>query len=313
MPFIRRQFAGAAIKAALTGSMTTSSTSVTISPLSGWPDGSVGPFAVTINRGGSTEEKVLCTSRSGASLNFLLGNRGYDGTGAAAHNVGETCEVTITAIDLDEANQLVFSTLGSMTAKGQLVASSNPNAAGVLAAGTTGYVLTADSAQTLGVKWAAATQLDAVGGDITPIVWGQAAAAGTVGKAADAGHIHAVWSRPIAIEHTWAVSGLITVPSGASAFIPPMYASVPSGSSKKLRGVRFAVRGGTSATFSFNQNGVGVTSLTSLTATTGATYVAANTGTPVAVVDGDSFAPVVASISGTPDGLTVSAYFDVIP
>lgn len=42
-------------------------------------------------------------------------------------------------------------------AKGAIAIGSGTNAAGVLAAGTNNYVLTADSAETLGVKWAAAS------------------------------------------------------------------------------------------------------------------------------------------------------------
>src|SRR5438105_3107041 len=49
------------------------------------------------------------------------------------------------------------------TAKGQLLASSASAAVGALAAGTDGYVLTADSAQTLGIKWAAAAATSCVG------------------------------------------------------------------------------------------------------------------------------------------------------
>lgn len=51
-------------------------------------------------------------------------------------------------------------------AKGAIAIGSGTNAAGVLAVGTNNYVLTADSAETLGVKWAAA----AGGGKVLQVV-----------------------------------------------------------------------------------------------------------------------------------------------
>jgi hypothetical protein len=53
------------------------------------------------------------------------------------------------------------------TAKGQLLGASASGTTGILAAGTNDYVLTADSTQTLGIKWAAATT-----GDITGVTAG---------------------------------------------------------------------------------------------------------------------------------------------
>src|SRR3954467_12687778 len=51
---------------------------------------------------------------------------------------------------------LTVSTDGIWDTKGDLAAARGPDAAAKLPVGTNGQVLTADSAQTLGVKWAAA-------------------------------------------------------------------------------------------------------------------------------------------------------------
>lgn len=110
---------------------------------------------------------------------------------------------------------------------------------------------------------------------------------------------------------TFSISGLIAVPSGATNFIPPFFEPVDSGVTKKIIGVRCEVRGGTSATFAVNQNGSPVSGLSSVTASTAAAYTAATV--PPSVTDGDVFAIVVASISGTPDGLTVSLIFETTP
>lgn len=65
-------------------------------------------------------------------------------------------------------------------AKGDLLAASGPDALGRLALGTDGQVLTADSAQTLGVKWAAATGggsgLPTTGGTMTGTITSQGSA-----------------------------------------------------------------------------------------------------------------------------------------
>lgn len=60
-------------------------------------------------------------------------------------------------------------------AKGAIAIGSGTNAAGVLAAGTNNYVLTADSAETLGVKWAAAAA-----GGLTQLATGTLSGAETV-------------------------------------------------------------------------------------------------------------------------------------
>ena len=110
---------------------------------------------------------------------------------------------------------------------------------------------------------------------------------------------------------TYAVSSLIAVPSGATNFLPPFFLPVPAGQTWFLVGVRAMIRAGTSATMDIQQNGVGVGGLTGIVVTTTAATTLATTPSPV--VDGDYFAPVFTAISGTPDGLSLSFYFQVTP
>lgn len=101
----RRQYAGAAKETTITGSVASSgAVSVAIADATGWPDASVGPFAVVIGAGTASEEKMLVTARVGLTLTVTSPNRGYDGTSAIAHSSGAAIYHTYTAIDFDEAN-----------------------------------------------------------------------------------------------------------------------------------------------------------------------------------------------------------------
>lgn len=106
----RRSYAGAAAPTTLASPITTTSTTATLTTAVGYPDGSLGPFALVLDRGTATEEKVLVASRSGTSLTFA--QRGYDGTLAQNHSAGATVEHISTAIDHDEANEHVNATTG---------------------------------------------------------------------------------------------------------------------------------------------------------------------------------------------------------
>jgi hypothetical protein len=118
-----------------------------------------------------------------------------------------------------------------------------------------------------------------------------------------------VLTKTMRICHNYSVAGPLAVPSGATNFLPGFFMPIPTGQSAELAGVYAVVRGTTSATMSINQNGSAVSSLSALTVTTTAGFTAC--GTPPTVANGDAFAPVISSISGTPDGLSLSFFFDV--
>lgn len=142
----RRQYKGAAVQTTITNSLGTGDTSITIASTTGWPSTASVPFFVVISPGTSSEEKCLATI-SGSTLTLT---RAQDDTTAQTHASGAAIYPVIAADDLDEANFLA----SRFTTKGDLVAFNGTDVAR-LGVGTNNYVLTADSAQTIGLKWAA--------------------------------------------------------------------------------------------------------------------------------------------------------------
>jgi hypothetical protein len=112
---VRRQYAGGAKPTTLASGLGGSTSDLVISgtDFSNYPDGSVGPFYIVIDRGQVSEEKILCGSRTGNTINVynvgLTNGRGADGTSVVAHSPGGTVEHVFTAVDADEANSHVNS------------------------------------------------------------------------------------------------------------------------------------------------------------------------------------------------------------
>lgn len=107
---MRRQYAGAAQAAQLTANLagSTAATSISCDDLSNWPDGTIGPFYVVIDRGQVNEEKILCSLRSGNTLTVyddgLTNGRAADDTSLYSHNANAVIEHVFTATDANEAN-----------------------------------------------------------------------------------------------------------------------------------------------------------------------------------------------------------------
>ena len=211
----RREYQGAATPTTITSSITNSATSLTLTASTGWPTGS---FSAVIDPGLAGEEKILCTSRSGATVTITT--RGYDGTTAASHNAGATIYPVPTAIDFDEANSLI----NTPTTKGDILAATGAGAMARTAVGANTTVLTADSTQANGVKWASpspattkgdlatfdtASQRLAVGADGTTLVANSSAATGlsyqplnSAGKNAIINGGMDIWQRGTSVAYT---------------------------------------------------------------------------------------------------------------
>ena len=142
----RRQYKGAAAQTTITNALGVGDTSITIAATTGWGDGA-SAYYVVISPGTSSEEKCLAT-RSGSTLTLT---RAQDDTTAQSHASGATIYPVFSADEADEANFLA----SRYTTKGDVVVFNGTDVQRV-GVGANDTVLTADSTQTAGVKWATA-------------------------------------------------------------------------------------------------------------------------------------------------------------
>jgi hypothetical protein len=143
----RRQYKGAAAQTTITNALASGDTSITIAATTGWPSTASVPFYVVISPGTASEEKCSATI-SGSTLTLT---RAQDDTTAQSHASGATIYPVFSADEADEANFLA----SRYTTKGDVVVFNGTDVQRV-GVGANNTVLTADSAETAGVKWATA-------------------------------------------------------------------------------------------------------------------------------------------------------------
>jgi hypothetical protein len=170
--------------------------------------GNVDSFALALDFDTINEEIVWVTGISGDILTII---RAEAGTTAIAHTAGASVKHVFTGDDatfftagVATADAAIPETV--VTAKGDLLVGQTASTVDNLAVGTNGQVLVADSAQTLGVKWATDPTADVVttAGDL---IYGTAAdtvtrlGIGTAGQSllVNSGATAPEWGNPLSI------------------------------------------------------------------------------------------------------------------
>ena len=157
-----RLYSSVSVETILSASITSSQTSMAVSAGTGsallggvtLAAGNVDQFTVAIDPDTVNEEIVFITGNSGDTFTIV---RGRAGSSAITHASGATVRHVLTSDDLDYFNTALQP--AQLTAKGALITATAASTASTLSVGSNGQVLTADSTEARGIKWATPSSL----------------------------------------------------------------------------------------------------------------------------------------------------------
>jgi hypothetical protein len=132
--------------------------------------GNVDQFTIAVDPDTANEEIMFITGNSGDTFTVV---RGRAGSTAITHASGATVRHVLTSDDLTYFNGAIQPS--TLTTKGDTFVATAASTVTRLAAGTNGQVLTADSTQTKGLKWATPTT-----GSVTSVTAGTGLSGGTI-------------------------------------------------------------------------------------------------------------------------------------
>jgi hypothetical protein len=116
--------------------------------------GNVDQFTIAIDPDTVNEEICFITGNSGDTFTIT---RGEAGTSQITHASGATVRHVLTSDDLDYFNTALQP--AQLTAKGAVITATATGVASTLSVGANGQVLTADSTEARGIRWATPTAL----------------------------------------------------------------------------------------------------------------------------------------------------------